>query len=40
MSSKNLRGDVNYSWPTGQVAVMGAEGAVNIVYRGEPPGVG
>ena len=35
MSSKNLRGDVNYSWPTGEVAVMGAEGAVNIVYRGD-----
>ena len=33
MSSKNLRGDVNYSWPTGQVAVMGAEGAVNIIDR-------
>ncbi len=33
MSSKNLNGDVNYAWPTGQVAVMGAEGAVNIVYR-------
>jgi propionyl-CoA carboxylase beta chain len=26
MSSKNLRGDVNYAWPTGSVAVMGAEG--------------
>ena len=35
MSSKNLRGDINYSWPTGEVAVMGAEGAVNIVYRNE-----
>jgi propionyl-CoA carboxylase beta chain len=35
MSSKNMRGDVNYSWPTGEIAVMGAEGAVNIVYRGE-----
>ena len=33
MSSKNLKGDINYAWPTGQVAVMGAEGAVNIVYR-------
>ena len=33
MSSKSLRGDVNYSWPTGQVAVMGAEGAVNIIHR-------
>ena len=33
MSSKNLRGDINYAWPTGQVAVMGAEGAVNIIHR-------
>ena len=33
MSSKNLKGDVNYSWPTGEVAVMGAEGAVNIIHR-------
>ncbi len=35
MSSKNLRGDVNYAWPTGEVAVIGAEGAVNIIYRKE-----
>ena len=35
MSSKNLRGDVNYAWPTGAVAVMGAEGAVNILNRRE-----
>lgn len=33
MSSKNLKGDINYAWPTGQVAVMGAEGAVNIIHR-------
>jgi propionyl-CoA carboxylase beta chain len=33
MSSKHLRGDINYAWPTGEVAVMGPEGAVNIVYR-------
>ncbi len=33
MSSKNLKGDVNYAWPTGEVAVMGAAGAVNIVHR-------
>ena len=33
MSSKGLRGDVNYAWPTGQVAVMGAGGAVNILHR-------
>ena len=35
MSSKHLRGDVNYGWPTAEVAVMGAEGAVNILYRRE-----
>ncbi|MCH8186473.1 MAG: acyl-CoA carboxylase subunit beta [Chloroflexi bacterium] len=35
MSSKNLGGDVNLAWPSGQVAVMGAEGAVNIVHRAE-----
>ena len=35
MSSKNLRGDINYAWPSGEVAVMGAEGAVNIIYRSE-----
>ena len=35
MSSKNLTGDINYSWPTGEVAVMGAEGAVNIIYRAD-----
>jgi propionyl-CoA carboxylase beta chain len=33
MSSKALRGDINYAWPTAQVVVMGAEGAVNILYR-------
>jgi acetyl-CoA carboxylase carboxyltransferase component len=35
MSSKNLTGDVNFAWPTGVVAVMGADGAVNIIHRGE-----
>jgi propionyl-CoA carboxylase beta chain len=35
MSSKMLSGDVNYAWPTGEIAVMGAEGAVNLVYRSE-----
>ena len=35
MSSKTLKGDVNYSWPTGEVAVMGAEGAVNILHRNQ-----
>ena len=33
MSSKHLGGDINYSWPTGEIAVMGAEGAVNIIFR-------
>jgi propionyl-CoA carboxylase beta chain len=35
MSSKHIRGDVNYAWPTAEIAVMGAEGAVNIVYKRE-----
>ena len=35
MGSKHLRGDVNLSWPTGEVAVMGPDGAVNVVYREE-----
>jgi acetyl-CoA carboxylase carboxyltransferase component len=35
MSSKHLRGDVNYAWPSAEIAVMGPEGAVNIVYRKE-----
>ncbi|XP_045621145.1 propionyl-CoA carboxylase beta chain, mitochondrial [Procambarus clarkii] len=34
MSSKHLRGDMNYAWPTAEVAVMGAKGAVSILYRG------
>ncbi len=33
MSSKHIRGDVNVAWPTAEIAVMGAEGAVNIVFR-------
>jgi propionyl-CoA carboxylase beta chain len=33
MSSKHLRTDVNYAYPTAEIAVMGAEGAVSIVYR-------
>lgn len=32
MSSKHLRGDINYSWPTGEIAVMGAAGAVSVLY--------
>ena len=35
MSSKGLLGDINYAWPTGEIAVMGPEGAVNIIHRGE-----
>ncbi|XP_053895921.1 propionyl-CoA carboxylase beta chain, mitochondrial isoform X2 [Malaclemys terrapin pileata] len=35
MSSKHLRGDVNYAWPTAEVAVMGAKGAVRIIFRGK-----
>lgn len=35
MSSKHIRTDVNYAYPTAEIAVMGAEGAVNIVYRRE-----
>ena len=35
MSSKHLRTDVNYAWPTAEIAVMGAEGAVNILYKRE-----
>ncbi|CAF0723017.1 unnamed protein product [Didymodactylos carnosus] len=33
MSSKHLRGDMNYAWPTAEVAVMGAQGAVKIIFR-------
>jgi propionyl-CoA carboxylase beta chain len=35
MGSKHLRGDINLAWPTAQIAVMGAQGAVNILYRRE-----
>ncbi len=35
MASKHLRGDINYAWPTSEVAVMGAKGAVEILYRSE-----
>jgi propionyl-CoA carboxylase beta chain len=35
MSSKHLRADFNYAWPTAEVAVMGAKGAVEILYRSE-----
>jgi acetyl-CoA carboxylase carboxyltransferase component len=35
MGSKHLRADVNYSWPTGEIAVMGPDAAVNIIHRRE-----
>ncbi|RYG31117.1 methylmalonyl-CoA carboxyltransferase, partial [bacterium] len=35
MSSKHLRGDVNYAWPSAEIAVMGAKGAVEIIFRKE-----
>ncbi|WP_375261092.1 acyl-CoA carboxylase subunit beta [Palleronia sp.] len=35
MSSKHLRGDFNYAWPTAEIAVMGAKGAVEILYRSQ-----
>ena len=33
MSSKHIRGDINYAWPTAEIAVMGPEGAVNILFK-------
>jgi propionyl-CoA carboxylase beta chain len=33
MSSQALRGDINYAWPGAEIAVMGSEGAANIIYR-------
>ena len=35
MSSKHIRGDISYAWPTAEIAVMGADGAVNIIFRKE-----
>mmetsp|Transcript_15375 Transcript_15375/g.46371 ORF Transcript_15375/g.46371 Transcript_15375/m.46371 type:complete len:495 (-) Transcript_15375:33-1517(-) len=35
MASKHLRGDINYAWPTAEIAVMGAKGAVEIIFRGQ-----
>jgi len=35
MASKHLRGDVNYAWPTAEIAVMGAKGAVEIIFRSD-----
>ncbi len=42
MASKHLRGDVNYAWPSAQIAVMGAKGAVEIIFRqdiGDPDAI-
>jgi propionyl-CoA carboxylase beta chain len=36
MASKHIRGDVNYAWPTAEIAVMGSKGAAEIIYRQEP----
>ncbi len=33
MSSKHVRGDINFAWPTAEIAVMGIDGAVNIIFR-------
>ena len=38
MSSKHIRADFNFAWPTAEVAVMGPEGAVNIIFRNELEG--
>ena len=38
MSSKHIRGDMNFAWPTAEIAVMGAEGAVNIIFKDEIAG--
>ena len=35
MASKHLRGDINLAWPTAQIAVMGAKGAVEIIFRAD-----
>ena len=35
MSPKQMRADLNFAWPTAEIAVMGPEGAVNIIYKRE-----
>ncbi|MCB1884935.1 MAG: methylmalonyl-CoA carboxyltransferase, partial [Geminicoccaceae bacterium] len=35
MSSKHLKGDVNFAWPTAEIAVMGPKGAVEIIFRAD-----
>ncbi len=37
MSSKHIRGDLNYAWPTAEIAVMGSKGAVEIIFRNQSP---
>ncbi len=39
MNSKHIRGDMNYAWPTAEIAVMGPKGAVEIIFRKEIAGV-
>jgi propionyl-CoA carboxylase beta chain len=38
MSSKHIRGDMNFAWPTAEIAVMGPKGAVEIIYKREIAG--
>jgi acetyl-CoA carboxylase carboxyltransferase component len=40
MNSKHIRSDISFAWPSAQIAVMGAEGAVNIIHRKEIAGAG
>ena len=35
MASKHLRNDVNYAWPSAEIAVMGAQSAISILYKGK-----
>ncbi len=39
MSSKHLRGDINYSWPTGEIAVMGPKGAIEVLHNRKIRGI-
>ncbi len=39
MSSKHLRGDINYAWPSAEIAVMGAKGAIEILYNKKLAGI-
>ena len=36
MASKHIEGDINYAWPSAEIAVMGPAGAANIIFRGDP----